>query len=242
MAYIDGHKGFIASLEKGLKHRYTPPNVPSGHDFTHVQRLIVLGDKITFIRFDLNEYRAVCWLHNLDRCQDVALDEVVQLTSGLLQGSPFSGVAQERICDAVVQHSKKDDEPGDSTLLTAFRVADKVDRFSPSGLMATASLYGHKFLLYNPDKPFGFGSTEECLLKTIYDDHFRCLEWYAMLPCDEARRLIVPNWLRLRLEFLRCLGQEIAATYVVENKVEGDIRRALGSFYEEVMNLTGLQL
>jgi len=61
---------------------------------------------------------------------------------------------------------------------------------------------------------------------------FRPLEWYAMLPSDEARALIDPRFMELFLEFLRCFGEEIARHLDVPNDAESMLKKALGSYYD----------
>ncbi len=189
-------KDFLKWLSDFLRPHYTPPAIAGGHDWTHVERLITLASGITrFLNFNMDEFQAAAWLHNLDRATN--LKEVVKINGGLkayclklLSEGPFDEDAQERIVDAVLQHNKKDDEPGDSTLLQALRIADKVDRFGPLGIMAISAHQGPNLISYDPHNPFGYDSTAEDKLKSVYNNFMRVLEWYGMLPSAHARALI----------------------------------------------------
>lgn len=154
----------------------------------------------------------------------------------LLEWSPFNEDARDRIVDAVLHHSKFADEPGDSPLLTALRIADKVDRMGPSGIRDAAAHRGQVLPPYDEQRPFGYGSTEEDRMKTLYDDLFRILEWYGMLPSEEARRVVNMEYFCFYILYVRMLGKEIADRLGIENKVEEDIKQALGQHYAEIMH------
>jgi HD superfamily phosphodiesterase len=221
-----------------LRVPYTPPQIDGGHEFIHVERMIALAARISkILTFDMNEFRAAAWLHNLDRCPvfkpDIEQHGLRGVCLNILAESPFSEEARERIGDTVLEHNKKEDEPGDSTLLTALRIADKLDRFGPLGILAAAAHQGPRLLAYDPERPFLYDSTEEGKLKSIYNNLFRILEWVTMLPSDEARDLINPRRMRFYIAFLRELGAEIAEVTGKPNEVEVDIKKALGSFYEQ---------
>ncbi len=226
-----------------LRSRYTSPAVSGSHDYTHCERLVRWGGQIQGLMglehplvFDPLEYEAACWLHNLDRVHDC--EDFRKECKGLLAQSPFSEEAQDRIYDTVFQHSKKDDDPGDSDLLQALRIADKVDRFSVSGVLG-AGQYAPHLLPYNPDAPFGYESTEEEHVNEadLYRLFFRPIEWYAMLPSDDARLLIPRRSLRYAIETVRLLAEEAAWHAGVPNRVEDDLREALGPYYEEVCRI-----
>ncbi|MBI3589500.1 MAG: hypothetical protein HY093_03780 [Candidatus Liptonbacteria bacterium] len=236
-------RAFLDQLESALTSEYIPPKVFGGHDFTHVKQLISLAkDRIhRVVSFDMDEFEAAAWLHNLDRASGfrdrvkaVGLESVCL---SFLDKSPFEREARKRITKAVLEHSKKDDEPGDSTLLVALRIADKIDRFSPSGILAIAAHSGMSYAAYDPKFPFGYTSTEEHKLKSTYNNFMRVLERYDMLPSDEARELLDPADLDFFITFLREFGEEIAFHTGAEDRTEGDIKKALGTRYAEVLAL-----
>lgn len=247
---------FNQALAERLHDPYTPPNISGGHDFTHVERMCRMEPDIkkrTGLDFDHNEFVAAVWLHNLNRCNDKQIKETIEAASGaagskkeelanycriILANSPFDLEQRERIIDAVLQHDKKDDESDDSPLLTALQIADKLDWLGTLGILAIAAHSGARFLPYNPDKPFGYDSTAEKKLKSIYNDFFRVLEWYGMLPSDEARSLVDIRKLRFFIQFLRMLGEEIAEATGEENLVDDNIRKALGPYYHSVLGMT----
>lgn len=264
-------RAWLEELEKELCWPYTPSNIAGGHDFTHVKRMILLGLRIAAtgkLDFDMGEFEAAAWLHNLDRTRSLKdrikargeewaklhLEEYLRLdpdeddrerlihSKGVemtcfdrLRGGPFDGEAQARIVDAVMQHNKKDDDlERDSTLLTAIRIADKLDRFGALGVLASAAFRGSDLLAYDPDQPFDYLSTVEGKLKSLYNDLFRILEWYGMLPYDWAREMVVLKRMDFFVNFIRTLGEEIAEATGKPNWSEGDIKKALGQYYDQV--------
>lgn len=230
------YEKFNADLSERLKPHFMPPLTAGGHEYTHCQRMISIGKQINFLAFNWHEFVAAVWLHNLDR--STAYRATIENTGlapavrNLLLHSPFLEAIRERIIKAVVLHSKKDDSPDDTPLLTALRIADKIDRISASGILTSAAFHGGSLLLYDPAQPFGYDSSQR-KPRTIYEDMLFVLEWYKMLPSDDARALVTIDRRRLRLAFLRGLGDEVAERHGVENRVEEDIQRALGPYYEE---------
>lgn len=243
---------FNEKLKCDLRVPYSKENVQGDHTYLHIGRMRKMGPRIVGIEglggrrleFDLGEYDAAVELHNLDRSH--FFDEEIKkigragVCRRLLESSPFSDEARERIIDAAIRHGKKDDEPGDSDLLLVVRIADKVDRFAPNVLVGCGASHPH--LLAYDDSPNPFwcgGTTREHEVKTHYKMFFRGIEWYAMLPSDEARALINPRFLKLLIEFLRCFGEEISNYLGIPNRAEEDIRMALGTHYERVIAIVG---
>jgi len=151
-----------------------------------------------------------------------------------LSQSPFDDAARDRIVVAVLEHAKKDDElDKDSTVLTALRIADKLDRFGALGVLASAAFRGNEKPAYDPARPFSYASTEEGKLQSLYNDLMRILEWYAMLPFDWAREMVDRRRMWMFVNFIRDLGEEIADATGVPNAVEKDIEQALGPHYGE---------
>ncbi len=233
-------QAFLDHLENTLTPEYIPPKVFGGHDFTHVKQLISLAKNRIYrvVFFNMDEFEAAAWLHNLDRAAGfqnrISIEGLGSVCRLLLENSPFGNEICERIVKAVCEHSKKDDEPGDSSLLVALRIADKIDRFSPSGILAIAAHSGMSYAAYDPKHPFGYTSTEEGKLRSTYNNFFRVLEWYGMLPSDQARALIHTQDLWLFVSFLRRFGEEISRHTGVSCTVEEDIQKALGDHYNQL--------
>ena len=239
---------FMQKLKTKLTPLYTLPNAPGGHDVWHVVRVAGRGERIRErcnLEFDLEEFEVAVWLHNIDRvhpyCRWIAISEELgesfkeaferNLKAFFLEGHPFSAYSKERIIDAVVQHSKKDDEPGDSHLLTALRIADKLDRLNPVGFLSAVVGSGVDLPIYDPSHPFGEGITVEKYMKSVYDSFFRLLEWVPMLPSDNARSLIVKEDLRACINLIRAVGKQLAREHNVPDVIEGNIKKALGPHY-----------
>jgi hypothetical protein len=196
------------------------------------------------MKFDLAEYDAAVDLHNIDRShsfdKEIEASGYAVVCYRLLENSPFSGEAKGRIVQAAVEHGKKDDEPGDSDLAVALRCADKLDRFFPSAIVGCGTSHPHLFPYDESPHPFwGGSSTRENDLKTQYKMFFRPLEWYRMLPSDEVRALIKPRFLKLFIDFLRCLGEEASDYLGIENRAEDDLRTAFGKHYDSVIAIVG---
>ncbi len=236
---------FNRLLAGQLRPLYTPPRVKGAHDFTHVERMVsyspkiqgVMGHEGRRLSFDPQEYVTACWLHNLDRVPEVQELGDEATARILLAESPYDAEARERLVDVLRQHSKKDDEPGDSHLLTAVRIADKLEGFEPRNLLGCgASLPA--LLPYDPAHPYWRGGTTvESQLKTQLAGIFRVVEWYAMLPSDEARALVPPVCLKAQITWLRAMGIRLADYLGVRNEMEADISRALGPHYESVLRI-----
>lgn len=227
---------FFENLVRKLEPLYCASHVLGGHTVLHVRGVGRLGEKILPNMPDVDpmEYRVTAWLHNLDRC--LAIKEQIRDAGGLteylrvvLSESPFDQAGRERIIDAVLQHSKKEDDLAkDSPLLTAIRIADKLDRFTPFNMMAGPA---HRSDLphYDADQPFGYQTNKPCHLKFFFWN----LEWYGMLPYDWARELVDEEYFHSFLTFIRTVGRDIAERHGIENKIEEDIRTALGPYYEK---------
>jgi hypothetical protein len=242
------YKEYIEWLTHELKDRYTPPHVPAGNDWLHCDRMEKWGCKIAGIEglpgqcrldFNMQEYEVACWLHNIDAGVEgkKPFDSVEPELRRLLAESPFDDTARERIIDAVRKHSKLKDEPGDSYLLTALRIADKLDRLGEAtmGIIAACSMRGIQVMAYDPAHPFGYTSTVEGKLKSIYNDFMRQLEWYGMLPSDEARGLVPLTSMRFYVEFVRRFAVFIVNHHGGKNLVEKDLIQALGKYHRVIL-------
>ena len=232
------NQDFLLELEKILEPYYRPGQIAGGHDVEHVRRMVSMGFTIAAgipsLTFNQEEYRASVWLHNLDRVPEfkrfLESTSPQQVIGNFLQSSNFDEEAKLRIADAVIQHPKKDDDPKDSCLLTALRIADKLDRLNLLGVISAVA-HRSTLFIYDPRQPFGYNSTEEGRLKSIYNDFMRVLEWVGMLPSDEARALIVPEDFAAYIAFLRALGALLSRVCNVENRIEDDLQKALGEYY-----------
>ncbi len=235
---------YLTWLSGELKQLYTPPNVTAGHDVDHCDRMAKWGPKILGIQglpeqgplqFDMDQYTAACWLHNIDRAFRTKTEAYNKLFA-LLEESPFDEAAKKDIEEVVKLHPKFADEPGDSHLLTALRIADKVDRIATPtlGVLVAAAFQGSRLVMYDRGNPFNYGSTAEDKLKSIYTDFFRQLEWYGMLPSEEARGLVSIDSMRFYVMFIRQFAADIVHHLGRENDVEDDLRKALGSYYEMI--------
>lgn len=246
--YNERDAQFLRELEAKLTPHYTPPACPGGHDFLHVKSMIQLGPQIQSLmmteenkRFELFYYDITCWLHNIDRPHEFKKQiggdkrKLVDICDNYLSGSPLSTEKYLLVVNAVVEHPKfKDDLVNDSYLLTAVRIADKVVRLGPDGIVSAAAFRGPELLAYDPNNPFGYQSTVEGKLKTVYNDFMRVLEWYGMLPFDWARDLVKLEDINTYLNFVRSFGRMIAKRCGVKNLVEEDIQKALGAYYFKI--------
>jgi hypothetical protein len=247
---MEKFQAFVAFLKITLNYHYNHRVCPA-HDMNHSREMILLGRKIKALSLyktlDLDEFEVACWIHSTDRSG--TLRETIGFKNGmpmpeylekwkafltqLLADSPFDYNARDRIIDAVLQHAKKDDESKDSVLLTSLRIADKVVRFSTIGISSISANHRDN-AFYDVKNPFNYDSTEETKLKSVYNDFCRVLEWYKMLPSDQARSLISIDDLKFQVLFQRRMGAQIAEIAEKKNEVENDIMKALGKYYELV--------
>lgn len=218
-----------------LEPLYVLPHVLGGHDLTHIRGMERLGGKILphLPEVSAEEYRATVWLHNLDGC--LALRQEVADAGGLsnyladlLADSPFAQDEWARIADAVPRHGKKYDEVDDSELLTAIRIADKLDRLTPLNIMSGPA-HRSDIPHYDAEAPFDYRHNKPNHLKYFLWN----LEWYGMLPADWAREIVDEEFFRHFLQFIRDTGRDIAERLGVENRIEDEIRAALGKYYAE---------
>lgn len=254
MTETDPYKEFLDQLIQSLTPHYTPPFTPGGYDLNHIREMLRLGPQIAAIsrysNLDLREFEVAVWLHNTDRPNifremfEVGQPGWKSMWEGWLYGElascrVFDQHAKQRIIDAVVQHSKRNDEDDDSVLLTSLRIADKVVRFGPLGMMGQPANRGRDCMFYDPENPFSYlteddGATKESRIHYVLTDYFRVLEWYAMLPCDEARALINPVYLTIQLTYLIGLGRQIAEVTGKEDQMYECLHKALGPYADQV--------
>lgn len=232
-------KELLAVLKHQLSPFYTQPTGVGGHDLPHVMRVAEMYPQIRDLVPGVDEilYQITAWLHNLDRCP--SLQQGVIRVNGLskvlyayLEGSDLSPDDKALVMDAVLQHSKKDDEPGDTQLLKALRLADKWSRFDVLGITSGLAWKGNELPLYHVEKPFGYGSTVEGEWKTHYGNFFRVIEWYVMSA--DIRELVrrYPQGFVDMLYFVRAWARAVSVAHNVVNVVEDDLKRCLGSYYD----------
>lgn len=235
------HDASLRKIQEFLTPYYTLPRTSGGHDLLHIKRMIAMGPKIqsAIPGFELPEYIAAVWLHNMDRSPE--LKQQMEAAGGfesychvLLYGTTFPGISRHRIAIAAREHSKKYNSPGDSPLLVALRTADMIDRFGAIGALEVAAHRGAELPIYNEGQMFGviyFEQNDESQLQTLYHDHLRVISWYQGLT-DAGRNLVPQKNFRFLIAFTRQLAEEVAEITGAENKVENDLQAALGIYYE----------
>lgn len=229
---------YVEFLTGYLNPFYQTNAVAGGHDWLHVRDVVAMGPKIHYLDFDPQEFEIAAILHNTDRSE--ALKEEQKPFGGwegylrqLLKESPFPAEARERIVFAVLNHSKKSLPEGSFPLAIALQDADKLVRFRPSNLLYAGAHGGSMGIpAFLSSEPFGFTSTREKDRTSMWLGFMGNLEWVGMLSCDDARRLIDRDYLRLFIHFLRLFGREMAKHVGCKNTSEGDIRKALGDYNE----------
>ena len=227
------HEQFHEDLERTLSPLLTPQRMKcGGHERTHPIRMdLMLSEMAELVPgFAPWEYRDGVWLHTLDRVPEFTASFEASVRT-LLARSPHDRAARERIVQAVLEHSKKDDGPDDTPLLKALRLADKWDRVGAIGIFCGAAFRGAQLLPYDPEEPFGWSDTSEGGMKTLYHDFFRILEWYPQFPLIRELVRRHPHRLERLLSFIRAFGSEIAERHGVANLVERDLAHVLGSHY-----------
>ncbi len=234
---LKSKKELLESLKRRLTPLYTQPQATGAHDLPHVVRVAEMYPEIRDLAPGVDEtvYQITAWLHNVDRCP--AYHELISsagLTSTLfsfLGDSELTSSENARIVQAVFAHGKKDDEPGDSMLLKALRIADKWSRFDVIGITSGIAWKGNELPLYRVENPFVYGPTAEGEWKTHYGNFFRVLEWYAMSA--DIRELVRrrPEGFREMLFFVRAWARAVSAAHRVANTVEEDLVKCLGPYY-----------
>jgi hypothetical protein len=235
-------------LQDELLQIYVLPHVLGGHGMAHVEGVLRLGEKalIHMPDVDLNEYLAVAWLHNYDRHLEVKRameyrdfndekrarlirEETERYVIARLKGSPFDQGARKRIVHSVLEHGKRhDDLSNDPEVLTVLRAADKVDRLTTLNILAGAA-HRSNIPHYDPEMPFDYQHNKPNHLKYFLWN----LENYVELPFNWARELVDRGYFHFFLNFLRELGRDIAERHDIPNGIEGEIKSALGEYYND---------
>src|SRR3989344_5334554 len=228
----------VTVLAEKLSPVYIVPRAHGCHDLPHVTRMVAMADEICDLIGGVDKcfFKITVWLHNADRIPEFQKDiKTWGLESFLRAMLPYSFPASitDEIIDAVLKHSKKDDEPQDSPLLLALRVADKWDRIGILGAVSGFEWLGSRLPSYDQQKPYGYGNTAEGHYKTIYQNLFRILEWYGM--SSHVRSLVERHPWKMEhlLSFILAYGREVAEAHKIPNTSEEDIRKALGTYYEK---------
>lgn len=228
-------------LLEGLRERlspvYTLPNGMGGHDINHIRRMLAMYHEMTsFIPgVSREEYEIAVWLHNVDRYEhfEIKTRGLETVLREFLAPGNLVRETKNRIINAVEEHSKRDDGPNDSPLLQALRLADKWDRIGVLGIGDGFSFRGSVVPAYHYGNPFSYGCTTEAQWQTQYTNFFRVLEWYPAFPL--IRELVKRHPWRFEhfLFFIRAFAREVAKAHAVKNTVENDIRKCLGTYYDE---------
>jgi len=226
---------YLDKLSAKLLPLYTPPKGQGGHDNGHVLRMMAMYLEMAELipRVDRDEYIAAVLLHNIDRYlrNKNAPNSLNTTLYNYLRQSTFSTVEKRRIVLAVKEHHKYKDGEDDSPLLKALRLADKWDRIGILGFLSGFAWLGNERPAYDPEDPFGYGSTVEDGWITIYQNFYRILEWYEDFPL--IRELIRRHPWRfiIFLNSVRAFALEAAEGHEVLNEVEADIKKCLGDEY-----------
>ncbi|PIR89080.1 MAG: hypothetical protein COU07_03245 [Candidatus Harrisonbacteria bacterium CG10_big_fil_rev_8_21_14_0_10_40_38] len=240
MTHEIGDRSYIEWLRNEMHELYSFQNTQSGHDVAHPLRMILVMQEMTsppFPSFDSTELETAIWLHNLDRAK--SLKERISylglriVAERFLDQSPFCRKTKDEIILAVTEHSKKDDESDDPPLLQLVRILDKVDRLRHPTieLVSCGACYGDKLPLYRLKNPFGYKSAIK-EYRSVYDNFFRILEWVGMLPLEAARNLAGTDNIQFFVTMVRHFGKDVAKSLSIENRVEEDIKKALGIYYD----------
>ena len=233
MFFAEPYTSYLQKLDGKLRPMYEVSNA-EGHDNRHVDGMLRLGPQIrNHLTFNVAEFHAAVWLHNLDRFLPAGGRPVFEAACvGLLADSPFQPEGRERILTAVLRHSTlfKDDDRSD--LQKALQIADMVEKLAgPWAIVVGAVFSGQRFPLCNPASPFEYGNTDNPQ-RNVLTNYWRHFEWYAMIP-RWARALVPLEHRLLSLMFIRQLGQKIAQDHGIENKIEDCLRKALGPTFDE---------
>ncbi len=226
-------KQYLRMLETFLQPVYVPPYVIGGHDVEHVWDIINLYPDLSRIyRVDSDEYIALAWLHNVDRCfpfrKEIKRLGVFNFVMNLLSTSSFDLQTQSVIADAVKQHDKRDNEEGDSDHLSILRAADKLVRLCFKNFQAGMQHWSDH-PLYDPNFPLDYQVADKNCLWVRFMWNF---EWIGMLPNDDVRNIIYVPDLRRFADAVRLFGEDIAMeNNLSPDLVEEEIRTAAGDYY-----------
>ncbi len=233
------NEAYLTSLRTRLTTQYTPgQGGQGGHDIGHILRMVRMYDELLpLIEAHVNRtvYEVTVWLHNVDRYPELIpyKYESVIVTSlhVMLKESGFDERTQYNIVTAILEHGKYKDDPEDSALLRMLRLADKWDRIGYMGAVSGFAWRGNELPAYDPQKPFGYGSTAEGSYTNLYQNLFRIMEWYADFELIRVLCARHPWRFENFLAFVRGFAAEIADAHGVPNTVEDDIRKCLGMYY-----------
>lgn len=228
---------FNRVIARTLRADFVPPEVVGGHDYTHCERMLAIGRKIDWLKFEWVEFELAVWFHNLDRHEDyipaIRQRGFADVCRGFIDADEFSPEMRERVIDAVTKHDLKDEPSDASDLLKALRIADKVDRIGALGIIASAACR-HNMMPYDPERPFGQVNTSSVGIQTVYDDLMRLLEYYSILD-DRAKKLVPGSRVKFLVDFIRELGTEIAEATGKPNTVESDIAKVIDSKIYQIL-------
>lgn len=230
MTENDSTASYLEWLGRELEPAYTGTVVP-GHDVSHVLRMVRRAPEISHLP-DLvqDELVAAIWLHNMDRAPalGVGLANLEEASRTYLADSPFDPDARQRIAVAAGEHHKKYDEPGDSSVLTALRALDRVDRMNALGVLTSATTHGSDKPLYLIRDPFRYELEDDGQPYSVYDDLAgRIMEFPLLMP-PGLRYLIDTRGMRDFVSYVRTLADYVCRAHGLENGIELDLMKALG--------------
>jgi hypothetical protein len=226
---------YLKWLRETLEPAYTQRSVIPGHDVSHVDRMVNMAPRVTnFADLDQDELAVAIWLHNLDRAPDlgIGLDKLYSASLGYLASSPFEDEARHRIALAAGEHHKKEECPGDSSVLRALRALDRIDRMNALGVLTAATTHAIDKPLYILRNPLSYELQPDGQPYCVYDDLAgRIMEFPLMIPPD-LRYLIDVQGMRDFVSYVRTLAAHISRAHGLENGIEPDLHKALGPLYE----------
>lgn len=241
---------FVERLWKSLLPDYTPPATAAGYDHLHVLEMLRWGDAIFQLHPDQNgqytNFVVAVILHNTDRPNELKKQIVVGEGFGwknthwcpylerLLEDAP-QGIDRDLVIRAVLEHSKRNDEEGDSFVLTALRTADKFVRFGAYGMQGQCANRGRTGPFHNPANPFQFADDSsvtagEDPVLSIFEDYLRVLQWTGMI--HSSMWAIMPwDLIAEQVLFVRLIGRRMSQIHNIQDRTEDCLRTALGVHY-----------
>jgi len=198
----------LGAIEERLVPLYRAELIGSGHDVSHIRRMLKIAERIVSEDVELFLLKVAIWLHNLDRAK-LTEKEIPQFISKLLSDlNTFSQEEISLIIDAVEKHSLLNDH-ADSPLLCDLKDADRLDSGAKTIMSSTS--YRHKLPFYLPgdfDEGLDLSGDEKKVIKSCVQDFRRVLEWEEMLRNPRAKEFGKKRFAHLR-RYLADLEKEL---------------------------------
>lgn len=180
-------KRILKRVEKKLTPLYLPERTGSGHDVSHVKRMLKIAERIVRPDVDLFLLKVAIWLHNLDRA--ISEKEVAIFSENLLSSfEAFSREEIDLIIDAVEKHSLLNDD-SDSPLLQDLKDCDRLDSGATIVMRLSAYRGEVESPLYLPGdfkENLDLSGDEKTVIKSHAQDLRRVLGWEKMLRNPRA--------------------------------------------------------